>query len=90
MKRAVCSGLARRQPTVVRHLDVDKKNFLKRHEYVSLVIDLGARRILHAVDDRKATSLTDYFTTLTETALPQSRWISGSPTATPPLPRAGG
>lgn len=65
MERAVRRGLQRRQPTVVPHLGVDEKSFLKRHQYVSVVVDLEAPRILHVADDRKATSLTGYFQMLT-------------------------
>jgi transposase len=67
MERAVRRGLARRQPAVAPHLGIDEKSFLKRHQYVSVVVDLDAPRILHVADGRKATSLTHYFTTLTET-----------------------
>jgi transposase len=66
MARAVRRGLARRQPAVVPHLGIDEKSFVKRHQYVSVAVDLEAPRILHVADDRKATSLTGYFTTLTE------------------------
>jgi transposase len=61
MARAVRRGLARRQPTVVPYLGIDEKSFLKRHQYVSVVVDLDAPRILHVADERKAVSLVDYF-----------------------------
>ena len=66
MTRAVRRGMRRRQPTVVPYLGIDEKSFLKRHQYVSVVVDLETPRILHVADDRKATSLTSYFTTLTD------------------------
>lgn len=65
MERAVRRGLQHRQPTVVPHLGVDERSFLKRHQYVSVVADLDTPRILHVADDRKAASLTGDFQTLT-------------------------
>lgn len=69
MERAVRRGLARRQPTVVPYLGVDEKSFLKRHQYVSVVVDLGSPRVLHVADERKAVSLDDYFGDLDEAQL---------------------
>jgi transposase len=66
MARAVRRGLARRQPTVVPHLGIDEKSFLKRHQYVSVVVDLDAARILHVADDRQAVSLASFFEGLSE------------------------
>ena len=66
MARAVRRGLARRQPTVVPYLGIDEKSFLKRHQYVSVVVDLDTPRILHVADDRKAVSLVDYLGGLDE------------------------
>lgn len=65
MERAVRRGLQRRTADPVAHLGIDEKSFLKRHQYVSVVVDLDQPRILHVADDRKASSLTDYFTALT-------------------------
>lgn len=56
--------MQRRQPTVVPYLGIDEKRFLERHQYGRVVVDLDAPRILHVADDRKATSLAGYFTTL--------------------------
>jgi transposase len=64
MTRAVARGLARRPATPVRYLGIDEKSFLKRHQYVTVVVDLEAKRVLHVADDRKATSLGPYFTGL--------------------------
>jgi transposase len=66
MARAVRRGLARRQPTVVPHLGIDEKSFLKRHQYVSVVVDLDAAHILHVADDRQAVSLTPFFEGLSD------------------------
>jgi len=80
MARAVRRGLARRQPTVVPYLGIDEKSFLKRHQYVSVVVDLDAARILHVADERKAVSLVEYFGALDEaqrtgiTAIAMDMW----------------
>lgn len=66
-ERAVRRGLARRTSAPVARLGIDEKSFLKRHQYVSVVVDLDERRVLHVADDRKAESLTSYFAGLTET-----------------------
>lgn len=66
MARAVRRGLARRQPAVVPYLGIDEKSFLKRHQYVSVVVDLEAPRILHVADERKVVSMVDYFGGLDE------------------------
>jgi len=80
MERAVRRGLARRTPTVVPHLGVDEKSFLRRHQYVSVVADLTTPRILHVADERRAESLAAYFSGLTEaqrtgiTAIAMDMW----------------
>lgn len=65
-ERAVRRGLSRRVNQPVARIGIDEKSFLKRHQYVSVVVDLDARRILHVADDRKAESLTGYFAGLSD------------------------
>ncbi len=65
MERAVRRGLARRPQEPVARLGVDEKSFLKRHQYVSVVVDLDRACVLHVADDRKAESLVPYFAGLT-------------------------
>jgi transposase len=73
-------GPARRQPTVVPHLGIDEKPFLKHHQYVSVVVDLDTARILHVADDRQAVSLAPFFRGLSEaqrsgiTAIAMDMW----------------
>ncbi|WP_396213814.1 ISL3 family transposase [Gemmatimonas sp.] len=80
MARAVRRGLARRQPAVVPPLGIDETRFLKRHQYVSVVVDLDAARILPVADDRHAVSLAPFFEGLSEaqrtgiTALAMDMW----------------
>jgi transposase len=48
------------------HLGIDEKSFLKRHQNVSVVVDLDTARILHVADDRQAVSLAPFFHSLSE------------------------
>jgi transposase len=64
-ERAVRRGLARRERVPVRQLGIDEKSFLKRHQYVSVVVDLERGHVLDVLPDRKATSLVPYFAALT-------------------------
>ena len=70
MRRAVARGLVRRAAESaarpVTRIGIDEKSFLKHHQYVSIVVDLDRRRVLHIADDRKAESLTPYFEGLTQ------------------------
>ncbi|MEQ1735634.1 MAG: ISL3 family transposase [Rhodoglobus sp.] len=61
MSRAVARGLARRKTVEVRQIGVDETSFQRRHEYVTIVIDLETGRVLHVADDRKRSSLDTYF-----------------------------
>lgn len=96
MERAVRRGLARRTPTVVPHLGVDEKSFLRRHQYVSVVADLTTPRILHVADERRAESLAGYFAGLTEaqrtgiTAIAMDRWEPYRQTVRAHVPEADG
>ena len=65
-ERAVRRGLARRSHAPVARIGIDEKSFLKRHQYVSIVVDLDDARVLHVADDRRADSLVPYFQGLTE------------------------
>lgn len=65
-ERAVRRGLARRTQEPVARIGIDEKSFLKRHQYVSIVVDLDQARVLHIADDRRADSLVPYFQGLSE------------------------
>jgi transposase len=56
-RRAVARGLARRETLTLRYVGVDEKSFQRRHDYVTVVSDLDAGRVLFVVDDRKQASL---------------------------------
>jgi transposase len=65
-ERAVRRGLARRTREPVARIGIDEKSFLKRHQYVTIVVDLDEPRVLHVADDRRADSLVPYFQGLSE------------------------
>ena len=79
-ERAVRRGRARRSHAPVARIGIDEKRFLKRHQYVSIVVDLDEARVLHVADDRRAESLVPYFQGLTEaermgiTAIAMDMW----------------
>lgn len=64
MGRAVARGLLRRKRVEVCKLGVDETSFQRRHEYVTIVTDLDASRVLHVADDRKRASLDAFFRSL--------------------------
>jgi transposase len=65
MQRAVRRGLARREEQVIPFLGVDEISFQKRHEYVTVVSDLGGERVLFVADNRRRVSLDAFWETLT-------------------------
>lgn len=69
MQRAVRRGLARRTLTVPRHLGVDETSFQKRHEYVTVVADLGGGVVHHVADGRGKASLAAYYGEFSEVEL---------------------
>lgn len=61
MQRAVRRGLARRTLSVPRHLGVDETSFQRRHEYVTVVADLGSGVVQHVADGKGKVSLVAYY-----------------------------
>ena len=49
MERAVDRGLARRQLDRLRYVGLDEKSFLRGQRYISIMTDLGGRRVLEVV-----------------------------------------
>lgn len=64
VERAVRRGLLRRVSVVGRRLGIDEHSYLKHHQFVTMVVDLDAKTVLHVADDRKAVSLDGYFSGL--------------------------
>lgn len=52
MERAVDRGLARREVDEVKHVGIDEKSFGRGQDYVSLMTDLDASRVLEVVPGR--------------------------------------
>lgn len=65
VERAVRRGLLRRASVAGRRLGIDEHSYLKHHQFVTMVVDLDAKTVLHVADDRKAVSLDAYFGGLT-------------------------
>jgi transposase len=59
--RAVKRGLARRESKPPTQIGVDETSFQKRHEYVTVVHDIGREVVVHVADDRKQEALEAYF-----------------------------
>jgi transposase len=59
--RAVRRGLQRRQAAPARYLGIDETAFQRRHEYVTVVTDLGRSRVLYVADDRRRESLDSFW-----------------------------
>jgi transposase len=68
-ERAVTRGLARRQTAPAPHLGIDETAFARRHQYVSVVTDLGRSRVLYVADDRRQESLDGFWAQLAPTEL---------------------
>jgi len=69
MDRAVRRGLARREAEPVPYMGVDEKAFRKGHKYLTIVNDLGRRRVLYVAPDRKQSSLDGFWKTLSAAQL---------------------
>lgn len=63
-QRAVARGLARRVAEPVRAVGVDETSFQKRHEYVTVAVDLERDRVLWVGDGRRQATLEGYWRSL--------------------------
>ncbi len=73
---------ASRAHAPVTRIGIDEKSLLKRHLYVSFVVDLDEPRILHVANDRRVESLVSYFQgsrRRSTTESRPSRWTCGEP-----------
>ena len=66
MQRAVTRGLARRTQESPTRIGVDETSFRKGHDYVTVVTDQKKGHVLHVAEERKTSSLTSYYDTLTD------------------------
>jgi len=75
MQRAVQRGLLRREECCVTHIGVDETAFKKRHDYVAIVSD-PAGKVIHVGHDRKKTTLSSWYESLTKTQLESIESVS--------------
>jgi transposase len=66
MDRAVERGLARREAEPLKYIGVDEKAFRKGHNYLTIVNDLERSRVLYVAEERRESSLDEFWPTLTE------------------------
>ena len=76
MERAVRRGLQARKVESPRRLGVDETSFQRRHQYVTVVADLDAHRVVHVADGRGKAALSGYLRTLTATQLAELEAIA--------------
>lgn len=69
MQGTVQCRLARRTLTAPRRLGVDETSFQRRHEYVTVVADLGRGVVYHVADRRGKALLAAYYEEFGETEL---------------------
>ncbi len=65
MQRAVTRGVARRTQESPTRIGVDETSFRKGHDSVTVVTDQKKGQVLHVAEERKTSSLTSYYDTLT-------------------------
>ena len=61
-RRAVKRGLARRVDEPIRALGIDEKSFQKRHEYVTVAVDLDGECVWWVGDHRRKETLDRFYT----------------------------
>jgi transposase len=66
VRRAVERGLLRRSTEKVKLVGIDEKSFGRGQDYVSLLTDLGGRRVLEVVEDRSLESTLKLWAALPE------------------------
>ena len=66
MSRAVARGRSRREERIPARIGLDETSFQKRHEYVTVVTDLDASRVVAVLDGRTRESVDAYFSAIPE------------------------
>jgi transposase len=66
MRRAVARGMARRELGEIRYVGLDEKSFGRGQSYVSVMSDLGGRRVLEVTPDNDTDSGTRLWRSLPE------------------------
>lgn len=76
MGRAVERGLQRRSTEEVKYVGLDEKSFLRGQNYVSVLTDLDAGRVLEVVPGRTEESATELWKSLPNSQLKQIKAVS--------------
>lgn len=76
MERAVARGRQAKRKRVIRHLGVDEKAIAKGHSYFTLVSDLDRGTVEYVAEDRKQTSLEEFYRSLSRSQLAGIRAVA--------------
>ena len=76
MERAVARGQARKEPRVPQLIGVDEKAIRKARKYLTVVCDLERATVEYIGEDRKASSVGDYFETFDQDQLAQIQAVA--------------
>jgi len=76
MQRAVLRGLARRKVIAPKRLCVDETSFRKGHDHVTVVTDPDTHQVLHVSEERKAGSLSRFYSQLSPESLAAIEGVS--------------
>jgi transposase len=76
MERAVRRGLSRKEARPIHYLGVDEKAFRKGHSYMTIVCDLMRSTVEHVSEERKKSSLEEYYRRLSPGQLESIRAIA--------------
>ncbi|WP_267195239.1 transposase [Desulfomicrobium baculatum] len=76
MERAVRRGLSRKEARPIHYLGVDEKEFRKGHSYMTIVCDLMRSTVEHVSEERKKSSLDEYYRRLSPGQLESIRAIA--------------
>lgn len=94
MDRAVARGLERRTADEIRHVGIDEKSFRRGHDYVSIMTDIDASRVLEVVpghDEQAADTLWNLLETEQKQsveAVAMDMWMAFENSATANVPQA--
>jgi len=66
MQEAVVRGLSKKKETPPKYIGVDEKSVLKGHDYFTIVYNLEKGSVEYVANDRKSSSLSEYFKKLSE------------------------
>jgi transposase len=63
MQRAIRRGLSRREKGVPRDIGIDETAYQRHHEYVTVILDKDNDAVIDILDDRKSSTLSEWFAT---------------------------